>query len=100
MKKSLLILGILLLLIVVFFIRYGAIFGPKGLFDKAYHRQAIVNPHAPPGHEDLWEPDEPYLCPVMKDPSNPENPFTHCPINKYLGHWLLWPDYMKTHKAK
>jgi|GEM_PF-6051912 hypothetical protein len=99
MKKILIIVSLsLLILSALIVIRYYPILGEDGIFDSVYHQQSILAPDGAPFSDD-WSPKEPYLCRVMKDATNPNNPFTHCSLKKYLGEWLFFPSLMIEKKA-
>jgi len=91
-KKILLTITVISTLTIVynFFGPNGFIFGEKGMFDFDYHRQIIESP-AGSRYGNEWAFEKPYLCPILKDTSNPENPYTHCSFNKWFGlHFILF----------
>jgi len=99
-RRGLIVLVVFVISFSLFWIRYGAMFGKEGVFDREYHRQAIINVDSPSGYGDSWTSKEPYICRIMKDAdSNPENPFSHCSLGTYIGQWLLFPSTMKSDKA-
>ncbi|MCR4311831.1 MAG: hypothetical protein NUV56_00965 [Candidatus Uhrbacteria bacterium] len=89
----------LVLIFLLMWIRYGAMFSDDGIFDKAYHRQEIINVDSPTGYGSSWSRDEPYICRIMKDASNYKNPFTHCSLGSYMGQWILFPSIMNSQKT-